>query len=53
VLGHSSCDQHDEGPGRAADLKPRSAEERDEETADDGRVEPLCRGRAGGDRNSH
>ena len=53
VLRHRRSDQHDEGARGPADLEPRSAQKRDEEAADDGRVEPLRRGCARGDGDRH
>ena len=45
--------EHDEGPGRAADLEPAAAQRRDQEAADDRRVEPAVRRGPGGDRDRH
>ena len=53
VLGHGRGDEHDEGAGRTADLEARPAEQGHEEAADNGGVEPLCRGRARGDGDGH
>ena len=45
--------QHDEGAGRPADLEAAAAEQRDQEAADDGGVEPALRTDAGRDRDRH
>ena len=45
--------EHDEGPGRPADLEPAAAEQRDEEPADDRGVETPVGRHAGGDRDRH
>ena len=52
-----ACDgcshQADEGRSRATDLETAAAEQRDEEAADHGGVEPAVRRHAGGDRDRH
>ena len=45
--------QHDEGAGRPADLEAAAAQRRNQEAADDGRVEPAFRRRARGDGDRH
>ena len=53
VLRHGRRHQHDERPGRPADLEPRAAERGDEKPAEDRGVEPLGRRRAGRDGDGH
>ena len=43
VLGDDAGDDHDERAGRPADLDARSAEQRDDEAADDGGVDAGLR----------
>jgi hypothetical protein len=45
--------QHNERPGRTADLEPAAAERRDHEAADDGGIEAAVGRDAGRDRNRH
>ena len=53
VLAHRCSDQDDEGAGRAADLKAAAADRRDEEAADDRRVEAALGRDARGDGDCH
>ncbi len=45
--------QHDEGPGRAADLEAAAAKSRDDEAGDDGGVEAFLGAGMGGNGNGH
>ena len=53
VAGDRRGDEHDEGAGRTADLEAAAAQQRDQEAADDGRVEPALRRDARGDGDRH
>ena len=50
---HGERDQRDEGGRRPADLEAAAAQKRDQESADDRRIEPAFRRDAGTDRNRH
>ena len=53
VRGDDARDDHDERPGRSADLDARAAEQRDEESADDGCVDARLGRDAGRDPERH
>ena len=53
VLRDDGGDDHDERPGRAADLVLGPAERRDDEAGDDRAVDARLRGEPGGDRERH
>jgi hypothetical protein len=53
VALYDGGDQHDESPGRAADLKAAAAKRGDDEAADNRRVEPAIRRESAGNGNGH
>ena len=53
VLRHRCGDKHDERPGRASDLEAAAAKQRNDEPANDGRVQAPVRGRPRCDSDRH